>query len=168
MKFPKPFSKPDHHLNVIIETPAKSRNKFAYDKNTGLYKLSKVIPGGLQFPFDMGFIPRTKGQDNDPLDALVFMNELTYPGCLVECHLLGVMKILQTKDKKTIRNDRFLAVPVKADEYDHIRKISDINKETLSSIMNFFSYYNGKEEKVLKLIGYGTEKEAQKLIKHAG
>jgi inorganic pyrophosphatase len=167
MKFPKPYSKPGEYLNVIIETPVKSRNKYAYDERTGLFKLKKVIPSGLQFPCDTGFIPGTKGEDGDPLDILVFMSDISYPGVLIECRLLGVIKIEQTQDKKTIRNDRFLAVPIEAYEFDHLKKISDVDKDMIDAIMNFFSYYNEKEDKVLKFVGVGKIKEAHKLIKRA-
>src|SRR3954465_7884573 len=112
MKFPKAYSKDKSYVNVIIETPYKSRNKFDYDKETGLFRLRKVIPTGMEFPCDMGFIPGTKGEDGDPLDALLLMDELTYPGCLVECRLLGVITAEQSEPgKPTKRNDRFMAVP---------------------------------------------------------
>jgi inorganic pyrophosphatase len=165
MKLPKTFSKPDGHLNVIIETPSGSRNKFSYDKKTHLFKLSKVIPSGLQFPCNMGFIPKTKGEDGDPLDALILMNELTYPGCLVECRLLGVMKIHQTSEGKKIRNDRFIAVPAKAQEYDHLKEIDDINGNTIDALFDFFRVYNGKENKKIDLLGISGSKEAYHLIK---
>jgi inorganic pyrophosphatase len=167
VKFPKPYTEFDNYLNVIIETPVKSRNKYDYDEKTGLFKLKKVIPSGLQFPCDMGFIPGTIGEDGDPLDVLVFMSDFSYPGVLIECRLLGVMKIEQTQNKKTIRNDRFLAVPIEAHEFDHLKKINDVDKDMIDAIMNFFSYYNEKENKILKLAGVGKAKEAHKLIKHA-
>jgi inorganic pyrophosphatase len=113
----------------------------------------------------MGFIPKTKGEDGDPLDALILMNELTYPGCLVECRLLGVMKIHQTSEGKKIRNDRFIAVPAKAQEYDHLKEIDDINGNTIDALFDFFRVYNGKENKKIDLLGISGSKEAYHLIK---
>src|SRR5215213_990364 len=70
-------------LNVIIETPKGSRNKFNYDEETGLFKLGGVLPAGASFPFDFGFVPSTLGGDGDPLDVLVLMDEPAFAGCLV-------------------------------------------------------------------------------------
>lgn len=166
MKFPQTYSKDKSLVNVIIETPYKSRNKFDYDTETGLFKLKKVIPTGMEFPCDMGFIPHTKGEDGDPLDALVLMDELTYPGCLVESRLLGVIKAMQKeKGEKAIRNDRFILVPGNMEEYDHLQDIKDLNESKVMAIADFFENYNEIEGKVFKLEGIGNSKEAHQLIK---
>ena len=70
----------DEVLQVIIETPAKSRNKFAFDPEQGIFALKKTLPAGMVFPYDFGFVPRTKAGDGDPLDVLLLMDEPTYPG----------------------------------------------------------------------------------------
>src|SRR5437868_13766017 len=128
MQLPQTYNE-NKDLNIIIETPYKSRNKFAYDPQSGLFRLKKVIPSGLEFPCDMGFISDTKGEDGDPLDALILMDEITYPGCLIECRLLGVIKATQkNKEGKKIRNDRFITVPAMMVEYDHLKHIDDVNK----------------------------------------
>ncbi|HKC66958.1 MAG TPA: inorganic diphosphatase, partial [Bacteroidia bacterium] len=153
-------------VNVIIETPYKSRNKFDYDKETGLFKFHKVIPTGMEFPCEMGFIPHTEGEDGDPLDALVLMDELTYPGCLVECRLLGVLKAIQKeKGKKEVRNDRFIFVPANMKEYNHLKKIEDLNQEKVHAIAFFFENYNKEEGRKFIFKGIGDVKEAHKLIK---
>ncbi|MGZ4099932.1 MAG: inorganic diphosphatase, partial [Bacteroidia bacterium] len=76
MKLPKVFTK-NKDINVIIETPFKSRNKFTFDKTSGLFKLKKAIPDGLAFPCDFGFIPRTLGEDGDPLDVVLLIDDYT-------------------------------------------------------------------------------------------
>src|SRR4051812_48346051 len=96
-------------LSVIIETPKGSQNKFVYDPGMDLFRLKKTLPMGTTFPFDFGFIPNTIGEDGDPLDVLVIMDEPSYPGCLVECRVLGILKAKQTK-KKEKRNDRVIAI----------------------------------------------------------
>jgi inorganic pyrophosphatase len=165
MKFPKAFTK-EGTVNVIIETPYKTRNKLKYDKVTGLFKLSKVIPSGLEFPCDMGFIPNTKGEDGDPLDALILMDEITYPGCLIECRLLGAIKATQKeKGKKKMENDRFILVPSEMSEYDHLKNINDLNQSKIRSISEFFKDYNKKEGKKFKLVGIINNREAEKLIR---
>jgi len=166
MKFPKSYIKDKKNVHVIIETPYKSRNKFAFDKETNLFKLSKVLPSGMEFPCDMGFIPGTKGEDGDPLDALILMDEITYPGCLIECRLLGVIKATQKEKKgKQERNDRFILVPAEMNEYDHLQHIHDLNRNKVQAIIDFFENYNrnaGKDFLALELL---DDMEAHKIIR---
>src|SRR6476469_1337815 len=97
MKLPQPFSENKKNINVVIETPMGSHNKFEFDPETQLFKLSKLLPEGMVFPLHFGFIPRTKGGDGDPLDALVLMEQPSYPGCLIECSLIGTIEAEQTE-----------------------------------------------------------------------
>src|SRR5205807_404345 len=83
-------------LHVIIETPKGSRNKFKYDPEHGLFKLSGVLPLGAVFPYDFGFVPSTTGGDGDPLDVLVLMDEPAFAGCLVPGRLIGVIEAEQS------------------------------------------------------------------------
>src|SRR6187397_2515854 len=87
-------------VKVIIETPQGSRNKFKYDPDLRMFKLSKVLPEGMVFPYDFGFVPSTNGDDGDPVDVLVLMDEPTFPGCLLECRLVGVLEAGQEEKKK--------------------------------------------------------------------
>lgn len=105
-----PFDPDQKLLNVIIATPKGSRNKYAFDENVGLFELRKILPLGMSFPFDFGFVPSTRGEDGDPLDVLLLMEEKAVPGCLVRSQLLGVMRAEQTENRKTARNDRLIAV----------------------------------------------------------
>src|SRR5688572_32148113 len=84
-------------VRAVVETPRGSRNKYAYDPKIATITLSKVMPEGHVFPFDFGFLPRTKGEDGDPIDVLVLMDEPVVPGCVVECRLIGVFQINQTE-----------------------------------------------------------------------
>lgn len=164
MKWPPTFSK-EGRLNVVIEAPYKSRNKYSYDEDTGLFKLKKILPSGLSFPCDMGFIPGTIGEDKDPLDVLVLMDEITYPGCLVECRLLGAIKATQKeKNGKLIRNDRFICVPAEMKEYNHLKELKDMNKHKLKSITNFFIAYNAFYNISFGVIGNVNAEQAKKMI----
>src|SRR5690349_9995417 len=104
-----PFSK-EKRLHIVVETPKASRNKYAYDFRLGMLRLKKVLPVGLVFPFDFGAVPGTEGDDGDPLDVLVLMEEPVPPGCLVEAELVGVIEAEQSEDGKTERNDRLVAI----------------------------------------------------------
>jgi inorganic pyrophosphatase len=97
-------------VSVIIETPRGSRNKLKYDPDQGMYKLSQVMPEGMMFPYDFGFVPGTKAEDGDPLDVLVLSDEPLFPGCLVDCFLVGVIEAEQEMDGSVKRNDRLIAV----------------------------------------------------------
>src|SRR5204863_796713 len=109
-----PFVYGADDLSAVIETPKGSRSKFKYDEEHGLFKLSGVLPAGAVFPFDFGFVPATVGEDGDPLDVLVLMDEPVFSGCFVAARLLGVIEARQTEDGKTERNDRLIAVSAKA------------------------------------------------------
>jgi inorganic pyrophosphatase len=166
MKLPGPYKKKKDRFNVIIETPYKSRNKFAYNKETGLFKLTKVLPAGMVFPCDMGFIPETLAEDGDPIDALILMDELTFPGCLVECRLIGAIKAEQTgKTGKTKRNDRFIMLPAEMQDENHITDISQINESKIKGIMDFFRNYNAFENKEFKVLEMLGTKAARKILK---
>src|ERR1700760_758703 len=97
---------------AIIETPSGFRNKFDYDPDSNLFMLGGLLPEGMMFPFDFGFIPSTLGADGDPLDVMVLMDAPAHVGCLMHIRIIGVIEAKQTQDGKTERNDRLLGVAV--------------------------------------------------------
>src|SRR5271156_283582 len=102
----KPVDRKDGTVQVIVETPAGSRNKFAFDPDQSVFALKKVLPAGMVFPYDFGFLPQTLAPDGDPIDVLLLMDESAYPGCLVASRLIGVIEGEQLDGKKKVRNDR--------------------------------------------------------------
>src|ERR1051325_6673502 len=80
---------------VVIETPKGSRNKLAYEPSRRMYKLSKVLAEGMSFPYDFGFVPHTQAEDGDPLDVLVLTDAALFPGCLLDCRMIGVIELKQ-------------------------------------------------------------------------
>ena len=155
-------------INVVIETPRGSQNKFDFDTELGAFALSKTLPMGTVFPFDFGFIPRTLGQDGDPLDVLVIMEEPAYPGCVIRTRLLGVLEARQEDKKgKKIRNDRLVAVSKCSVLYENIKNIDDLNKSMVREIENFFIDYNKHEGKRFIPNGWKSAKTAQKVIDSA-
>src|ERR1700750_1623567 len=102
---------------AIIETPKGCRNKFDYARDAGLFMLGGLLPEGMLFPFDFGFIPSTLGEDGDPLDIMVLMDAPAHVGCLIDVRLIGVIKAEQTEDGKKETNDRLLGVALPS--YDH-------------------------------------------------
>ncbi len=88
-------------LNVVIDTPQGSRNKFTWDEEHQVFKLAGILPVGAVFPYDFGYVPCTVGGDGDPLDVLVLMDEAAFAGCLVPARLIGVIEAEQTEAGQT-------------------------------------------------------------------
>lgn len=168
MNLPPAFTENKHLINVIIETPKGSRNKFAWQEASGLFLLKKILPAGTAFPLDFGFIPGTKAADGDPLDVLAVMEQSTYPGCLLQCRPIGIIKGEQSKKDapKAERNDRVIAVPDASEEYSHIKDIKDINESLLRDLTHFFMYYNEMEGGSYKLLGTEGHRAAISAIKN--
>src|SRR4051812_18764630 len=141
-------------LNVIIETPKGSRNKYNYDDETGLFKLGGVLPSGSAFPFDFGFVPSTLGDDGDPLDVLVLMDEPAFAGCLVRVRLVGVIEAEQTeRDGQTTRNDRLIGVAAKSRLHKGVRTLKGLGPALLDEIEHFFVSYNEFKGKQFRPLG---------------
>lgn len=152
-------------VKVIIETPKGSTEKYAYDKEEGLFALKKILPAGMTFPYDFGFFPGTKGGDGDPVDVLVICEFKSFPGCLMDCRIIGVLVAEQSSKKGKERNDRFFAVPELSAVFKHIHAIRDLPKQEMTNIVNFFMVYNlqqGKEFNPLKIL---NPRDAVKLYK---
>ena len=170
MNLPPAFVEGEKGLvNVVIETPKGSRNKFAFQEDSWLFLLKKILPAGTAFPLDFGFIPGTKAEDGDPLDVLVVMEQSTYPGCLLRCRPIGIIQGEQTQkgSPKKERNDRVIAVPDVSKDYAHIKSIKDLNDDHLNDLTHFFMYYNEMEGGSYKLIGTEGAKAALLAIKDA-
>lgn len=163
----KRFDKKREYLRVVIETPKGSRNKFKYDPDMGAYRLNMVLPEGMVFPYDFGFVPSTKAQDGDPVDVLLLMDIPAFPGIVVEARIVGVIEAEQSEDGKKMRNDRIVAVAKDSRVHSDIKKPSDLNSNMMDEVERFFTNYDkelGKGFKVLGLKGAGT---ARKLIKNS-
>jgi inorganic pyrophosphatase len=161
----KPFDEETGDLNVIIDTPKGSRNKYKFDEKLGIFKLSGVLTLGHSFPFDFGFIPNTRGGDGDPLDVLVLMDEPAFAGCLVPARLVGVIEAEQTeRDGKTERNDRLIAVAADSKLHENIKSINDLNELLITQIEHFFISYNEVKGKKFKQLGRFAAVKAKKLV----
>ncbi len=154
-------------LDAVIETPRGSRNKFKFDAKHRQHRLGSVLPAGLAFPYDFGFIPDTKGADGDPIDVLILMDEPAFPGCVVTVRLIGALKAEQSEDRKTLRNDRLVAVAEEAHDWRHVRTLSDLDDHLLNELEQFFVSYNRTRGKKFKLLGTCGPKGAVKLLDKA-
>ena len=127
--------------------------------------LGGLLPEGMMFPFDFGFIPSTLGEDGDPLDLLVLMDAPAHVGCLIEVRLIGVIEAKQTEDGKTESNDRLLGVAVHSYDHEDLESIDDVSKTLLSQVEEFFVSYNKQRGKKFKIIGTGGPQKAVKFLK---
>src|SRR5262245_17341306 len=121
-----PIDPESNLLQVVVETPAGSCQKMTYDPKRQVFMVKKTLPLGMSFPFDFGFLPKTQGEDGDPLDVLLLMDEPSYPGVLVAARLIGVIEARSIDDEENARNDRLIAVSESSCRYANVKKLSDL------------------------------------------
>ena len=150
---------------AIIETPKGCRNKFDYDPDSSMFMLGGLLPEGMMFPFDFGFIPATLGSDGDPLDIMVIMDAPAHVGCLIEVRILGIILAEQSDGKKTERNNRLVGVTVHSYDHEDLKSLDDVRPTLLSQVEEFFISYNKQRGKKFKVIGTGGRKKALQFLK---
>ncbi len=153
------------NITVIVETPKGSPGKYDYDEQHRGFKLKKMLPAGMAFPYDFGFIPGTKGEDGDPLDIIIISEIKSFPGCIIDCRVIGALTAEQTEEGNTVRNDRFLAIPEVSQLFAGITSLSDLPKDIIKQLETFFINYNELEGKKFKPLKRVDAKQALKLIK---
>jgi inorganic pyrophosphatase len=154
-------------LNVIVDTPKGCRNKYKYDEEHGLWRLSKVLPLGASFPFDFGFLPSTRGEDGDPLDVLILLDEPAFPGCIVPARLIGVLEAAQTQAGKTVRNDRLVAVVETPYNPPLFQSLEEMSPQGLDELEHFFISYNQMEGRQFKSLGRQGPEKARQMVEAA-
>lgn len=159
------FDRESGEVNVIVDTPRGSRNKFKYDDEHQLFKLGGVLPAGAIFPFDFGFIPGTRGEDGDALDVLMLIDEPTFVGCLVSVRLIGVIEAEQIENGETIRNDRLIAVATESRNHREVQTLAQLSRNLLDEIEHFFVSYNEAKGKKFKPLGRFGPECAEKIVK---
>ena len=153
-------------LNVIVETPKESRVKYAYDEKTGSLVLSKVLPAGMVFPFNFGFIPKTLAADGDPLDVLILNEEPLIAGCLLSVKPIAVIEATQTENGRPVRNDRVIGQAISKEAPIEWQQLK-LDKAVAAQISLFFTTYNGIYGKKFKTLGVGSPQKAEKIIQQA-
>ena len=157
------------NVTVIIETPRNTAGKFVFDPANQCYKLKKILPLGMFFPYDFGLIENTTAEDGDPADAMVITECITYPGVRFSCRIIGALQAKQNKTGVSIRNDRYFMVPVDSVVFEHIKEIKDFSRQHNQQLQEFFVNYMKAENKRLtglKYMNASTAKRTlQKLLK---
>jgi len=161
----KPIEHSTRTVQVIVETPKGSRNKFAYDPQQRIYTLSRILPAGMAFPLDFGFLPNTKAPDGDPIDVLLIVDEPVYPGIAVRARVVGILEGEQTEETGTkSRNDRLLAVAEATQIYKGIIDLEDVPEPLLLQLEEFFVNYHRIQGRQYKPLGWkGREAAAESI-----
>ncbi|MBO9204353.1 MULTISPECIES: inorganic diphosphatase [Niastella] len=153
-------------IEVVIESPRATQAKYKYDPKQKIFILKRLLPLGMVFPYDFGFIPGTLGEDGDPLDALVLSEFASFTGAHLTCRIIGALKAVQGKEgKKAIRNDRYFCVPAGSITYSTIDTIDQLGKEHHKQIEEFFINYNKVDGKVFSCLGTVDAEKAFKMIR---
>lgn len=139
----------EHHMNVIIEIPKYSKNKYEIDKETGMIALDRVMHSAQDYPFDYGFVPRTYWHDSDALDVILLTTYPLVPGILVRARAVALLKMDDGGDN----DDKIIAVPTEDPRWETVQKKSDINPHTLKELEHFFGTYKKVQNKEVVVSG---------------
>ncbi len=150
-------------VQVLVEIPKGSRNKYEYDETTHRIKFDRMIYSAMHYPSDYGLILDTLGGDGDHLDTLVLLWEPTFPGCLIEAKPIAVFKM--TDDKGP--DEKILCVPVHDPHWNDLESLADVPPHLLKEIAHFFAVYKDLEQKYVTVHGWGDRDEAWEVIHHA-
>ena len=149
-------------VNAVIEIPKGSKNKYELDEKTGLFKLDRVLNSPFHYATEYGIIPRTWGEDDDPLDVLVLIDQPTFPGCLIEVRPIGVLPVIDNGK----RDYKILSVPIRDYRYGKWKDLKNVDKNILEELNLFFKEYKrlepGKKNVVVK--GWKNAVAAKKII----
>jgi inorganic pyrophosphatase len=152
---------------VVIGTPKGQRGKYAYDPEAQAFELKRLLPDGMSFPLDFGFVPSTRAQDGDPVDILVLNDEPGQVGVLVEVRLIGVIEAEQTEEGKTVRNDRLVAVAEVSHLFARVTTVVDLGDAFLSNLTQFWVNYGALRGATFKVLAVRDGRAAVALVRLA-
>lgn len=148
-------------VNAVIEIPQGSRAKYEIDKESGLLKLDRVIYSSFYYPQNYGFIPRTYGDDKDPLDILVLSSMSVQPMCIIEAKIIGVMQMIDGGEA----DDKIIAVAAHDMSVNHMNNIEDLPHHFFKELRHFFEDYKKLENKTVKVEDFGDKAAALNIIR---
>ena len=150
-------------VTVVVEIPTGSRNKYEWDPKSGAIVLDRMLFTATRYPADYGFIEGTLGEDGDPLDALVFVGEPTFPGCHIRVRPVGLFDMWDEKGQ----DEKILCVPLRDPAWSHVQELTDLLPTLLAEIEHFFSVYKDLEGKPTGTEGFADRKRALEVIEAA-
>lgn len=148
-------------INVIVECPKGTKNKYEIDKETGLIKLDRAMKTSQDYPFDYGFVPQSLWDDGDALDVVLFTTYPLAPGILVEARPVGIMHMIDGGEG----DDKILAVPKDDPRWDGVQELKDLNEYSLKEMKHFFETYKSIENKTVVIDGFEGKEVALEAVK---
>ncbi len=152
--------KAPEEINVIIEIPRGSKNKYEIDKETGLIKLDRAMKTSQDYPFDYGFAPQTLWEDEDALDVVVLTTNPLSTGILVKVRPVAVMEMIDSGES----DYKIISVPTDDPRWDNARDLEDVNEHTIKEIKHFFETYKTIEDKEVTIPAIKGRKDAQEAV----
>jgi inorganic pyrophosphatase len=154
----------DGNVRVLVEIPRGSQNKYEYDKEAGVIAFDRALYSAVHYPTEYGFVPRTRSEDGELLDAMVMVERPTFAGCLVVVRLLGVLTI---EHPDGTPEHKLLGVPVREPRFEEYRDVADVPEHLLKEIENFFDVFKELEGKDLRVRGWEGHDAAQRVLDDA-
>ena len=150
-------------VNLVVEIPAGSRNKYEYCSKAGIMALDRVLHSSVRYPFDYGFIPNTLADDGAPLDAMVIMDEPTFAGCLIKARPIGVLDMYDCG----VYDGKLLCVPVANPRQENIISINQIAPNQLEDVAEFFRTSKGLDGRTVKSDGWRDYEVVEEILKRS-
>ena len=147
-------------VNVVIEIPAYNKNKYEYDEELHIIKLDRVASTAMAHPFDYGFIPQTRSEDGDHLDAFVLLDTSVFPGCLVEGRPVGVVMMIDDGEA----DEKIICVPTGDKKYDQITELEQLSPQIPKIMQHFFEHYKDLQGKTVQINDWGDVEAARDII----
>ena len=153
----------DLTVTVFVEIPTGSRNKYEWDPESGAIVLHRMLVTAMRYPGDYGFIEGTRGGDGDPLDALVFVGEPTFPGCRIRARPVGLFHMRDEGGP----DEKILCVPLRDPTWSYVHDLDDLRPSLRAEVEQFFGAYKELEDKPVVAEGFGDRREALEVIREA-
>jgi inorganic pyrophosphatase len=153
-------NEPSHRLVCRVEVPMGSRNKYEWDERLGAIKFDRLLFSSVAYPTDYGFIPDTRAEDGDPLDAIVCVSKPTFPGCVIPVKVVALFRIT---DEKVV-DDKVLCVPCDDPEWSHISTLDELPSQLCDEIAHFFSIYKEPEGHHVEVQGWFPREQGLEVI----
>jgi len=147
-------------VNVLVEIPAGSKNKYEFDKDLNAMALDRVLFASVHYPYDYGFIPNTLADDGDPLDGIVVMDQPTFPGCVITARPIGMLEMIDGGD----RDEKLLCVPAEDPRYVNVHSLKDFDPHRLEEVAEFFRTYKNLEKKETEILGWKDADQVAALV----
>jgi len=157
-----PGKNPPHEVNCIVEIPKGGTNKYEYDVEMNIFRLDRVLYEAVFYPTEYGFIPQTINEsDGDPLDVMILSTFATFPGCLVSCRPIGVLRMIDSGED----DYKIIAVPADDPRFEEIKELDDLTTHAKKEIRNFWeNYAELQPNKKIKVDGWSGKEKAHELI----